>query len=98
MSRLKIIPNVMIIEIMKIKYRVYLQKVILVFSCNLIHASDSSKPNIILILAEDLGYGDLGCYGANLIKTPNCDQLLEKECCLPMPTRLVLFVHRLGIA
>lgn len=34
-----------------------------------------NKPNVIFILADDLGYGDLGCFGQKHIKTPNIDRL-----------------------
>jgi len=37
--------------------------------------AESSKPNIIYILADDLGYGDLGCYGQTNFLTPNIDNL-----------------------
>ena len=38
-------------------------------------AATGHKPNIIFILADDLGYGDLGCYGQKEIQTPNLDRL-----------------------
>jgi arylsulfatase A len=38
-------------------------------------ARDSGSPNIVVILADDLGWGDLGVYGATKIETPNCDRL-----------------------
>ena len=46
--------------------------VIAVIGCS---ARKSESPNIVLILADDLGWGDLGVYGATKIKTPNCDRL-----------------------
>lgn len=36
------------------------------------------KPNVIYILADDLGYGDLGCYGQKIIQTPNIDRLASE--------------------
>lgn len=39
---------------------------------------NSSQPNIVFILADDMGYGDLGCYGRTDIKTPNIDQLAKE--------------------
>ncbi|HJY14115.1 MAG TPA: sulfatase-like hydrolase/transferase, partial [Flavobacterium sp.] len=36
------------------------------------------KPNIIYIYADDLGYGELGCYGQKMIKTPNIDKLASE--------------------
>ncbi|HSK13911.1 MAG TPA: arylsulfatase, partial [Phnomibacter sp.] len=38
----------------------------------------AGKPNIILIVADDLGYGDLGCYGQQKIATPNIDRLASQ--------------------
>ena len=37
-----------------------------------------TKPNVIFILADDIGYGDFGCYGATKIRTPNADKLASQ--------------------
>jgi N-acetylgalactosamine-6-sulfatase len=41
-------------------------------------ARAAEKPNIIFILADDLGWGDLGCYGHPLTRTPNLDQMARE--------------------
>ena len=55
-------------------------KIILLY-CLIVFCSQSSssqqRPNIILILADDLGYGDLGSYGQQKIETPHLDQLAK---------------------
>ncbi len=46
---------------------------LLALSLSVAHSAD--KPNIVIIYADDIGYGDLSCYGATKVKTPNCDKL-----------------------
>jgi arylsulfatase A-like enzyme len=43
-----------------------------------VQAAAPSKPNIVYILADDLGYGDLACYGAKDVATPHIDQLARE--------------------
>jgi len=43
-------------------------------------AMETAKPNILFIMADDIGYGDLGCYGATLVKTPALDKLAAQGC------------------
>src|SRR4051794_41703405 len=38
-------------------------------------AAEPARPNVVFILADDLGWGDLGCYGNRDIRTPNLDRL-----------------------
>ncbi len=45
--------------------------------CHAQRTETDSKPNIVLINVDDLGYGDLSCYGAKKVHTPNIDQLAK---------------------
>ena len=65
---------------LKMKYSRKLQlklKVAFVLLCcsGPIKMQAQDKPNVVYILVDDLGYGDVGCYGATKVKTPNIDKL-----------------------
>ena len=47
-------------------------------SCTLQKREESRPPNIIYIMADDLGWGDLGCYGQKILQTPNLDQFARE--------------------
>ncbi len=56
-----------------------MNRVILVASLLLaVVATAADRPNIIYILADDLGYGDLGCYGQEILNTPAIDRMAEE--------------------
>lgn len=62
------------------KFLFYLILVLAVWSCKderktIETSKEKTKPNIIIIYADDLGYGEMGAYGATELKTPNLDKL-----------------------
>ena len=78
-------------------------------SCRLGNQKNARGPNIVLIMADDLGYGDLGCYGCTDIRTPAVDHLAAEGVrfttfysnapeCTPTRTALLTgrYQHRVG--
>jgi len=51
--------------------------VVLFSSCNEQESGQKRKPNILIIYVDDLGYGDVSCYGATAVQTPNVDVLAK---------------------
>jgi arylsulfatase len=74
----------------------------------LVAADSPAKPNFIVILADDLGYGDLGCFGAPKIKTPRLDRMAAEgmrftdfyahPVCMPSRAALLTGCYPLRIA
>lgn len=62
------------------KLKLILTILFALLSVHHLHADNQEaiQPNIILILADDLGFGDLGCFGQRTLETPNIDRLAEE--------------------
>ncbi len=56
--------------------RLFLASLILVMPLQLF--ADGTKPNLVLIYADDIGYGDVSCYGAKRVMTPNIDRIAKE--------------------
>ena len=52
----------------------YKRIVLLLLIFSNVAIAQQKKTNVIFILSDDLGYGDLGCYGQKTLKTPNIDK------------------------
>jgi arylsulfatase A-like enzyme len=78
-------------------------------ACRTVHPTKTRRPNIVLILADDLGYGDIGCYGCQDTRTPNIDRIAAEGVrfttfysngpeCTPTRTALMTgrYQHRVG--
>lgn len=66
---------------MKSRYAPELSRLIVLFALGLVafaSAADSRPPNLVIILADDLGWKDLGCYGNTYNETPNIDRLARE--------------------
>ncbi|KAE8278763.1 Steryl-sulfatase [Larimichthys crocea] len=51
---------------------------LLLLEVSCVDLQESSRPNFVLLMVDDLGIGDLGCYGNTTLRTPNIDQLAQE--------------------
>ena len=57
-------------------------------------AAAADKPNVIVVITDDQGYGDLSCHGNPVLKTPNLDRLRKRERAADRLPRLPRCVRR----
>ena len=70
-----------------------------------VRADSPRTPNLVILLADDLGYGDVGCYGHPTIRTPNLDRMATEGLkltqfyawCYCTPSRAALLTGRLPV-
>lgn len=83
--------------------RIFLSALLAIFLLTFTSIVAKDKPNVIVILVDDLGYGDLACYGAEEMQTPNLDSLFASgmrfdqfyaNCTVCTPTRAALLTGR----
>src|SRR5436190_22487490 len=63
-------------ESLRINMRQIFLLCLIFFLCASTEAAE--RPSIVLILTDDMGYGDVGCYGGKFVPTPNIDQLAKE--------------------
>lgn len=84
---------------------VFIASILLIFSASIAttEAASPIRPNLILIFADDLGYGDLSCHGSTEVKTPNFDRLasegvmmtqMRANCTVCSPTRAAILTGK----
>src|SRR5881394_2736081 len=87
-------------------FRIHTGRWLLVFLLGIVrvgNAAETPRLNVILILADDLGWKDLGCYGSDLYQSPNIDKLARdgmkftqaySACCVCSPTRAAIMTGK----
>ena len=69
LEMIKLFKNILVVAIVSVFFA----------GCGNTDSNTMKRPNIIFILADDMGYGDAGCYGiTNLVPTPNIDRLAKE--------------------
>jgi len=70
---------------MSVKSAVFSALALIIFCVNVVRGGDknppqsSQKPNVIIVITDDQGYGDLGFHGNDIVKTPNIDQFFKES-------------------